>query len=133
MISSSLNHRLFKLSLVYVLPTILLLVIAHLPSEITFIICLLLLICLILAVFLSICFFANEFINFDKDLDDFPPSSIPVIVITPPTEDHVTNLPPRYEEQDANFLLVIPRSSRRKRRSGSKSRSRSPKGGRESR
>ncbi|EGG07763.1 uncharacterized protein MELLADRAFT_105642 [Melampsora larici-populina 98AG31] len=157
--SSPSYHKLFETFFFYVLPIILLFVIVHLlfpkkfqpvviigvmilaflPSEIIFVICLILLISSILAGFLALCFFANEIINFDQDLDDFPPSSIPIIivtppvpdiVITPPTEPHVTNLPPRYEQQDARFLLVIPksRSRRSKRRNASTSRSRSPKG-----
>ncbi|EGG07761.1 uncharacterized protein MELLADRAFT_124047 [Melampsora larici-populina 98AG31] len=152
--SSLLYHKLFQILLIYVLPTILLFVIVHLlfpkkfrlvviigvmilaflPSEVTFMICLFLLILSILAGFLAFCFFANEIINFDQDLDDFPPSSIPIIIVTPPIPDivitpptglHVTNLPPRYGQQDPAFLMVIPRSIRKKR---SKARSRSPDG-----
>ncbi|KAH9812439.1 hypothetical protein DFH28DRAFT_1129743 [Melampsora americana] len=85
----------------------------------------------VLVGFLAFRFFADEFINFDRDLDDLPASSIPTIVITPPTEDHATNLPPPYREQDPNLLMAIPRSRRTKRRSSSsRSKSRSRKGGR---
>ncbi|EGG09664.1 uncharacterized protein MELLADRAFT_124050 [Melampsora larici-populina 98AG31] len=142
---SLLYHKLFEILLIYVLPTILLFVIVHLlfskkfrlvaiigvmilaflPSEVTFIICLFLLVFSILAGFLAFCFFANEIINFDRDLDEFPPSSIPIIIVTPPTESHFTNLPPRYFQQNAVFLMVIPRSILKKR---NKSRFRSPKG-----
>ncbi|EGG07760.1 uncharacterized protein MELLADRAFT_124048 [Melampsora larici-populina 98AG31] len=143
---SLLYHSLFEILLIYVLPIILLFFIVHLlfpkkfrlvviigvmilaflPSEATFIICLFLLIFSILAGFLAFCFFANKIINFDLGFDDFPPSSIPiviatppipVIVITPPTKPHVTNLPPGYYQQDPAFLMVIRKSIRTKRKS----------------
>ncbi|KAH9812433.1 hypothetical protein DFH28DRAFT_1031232 [Melampsora americana] len=65
---------------------------------------------------------------------------IPTIIITPPTEDHITNLPPIFEEQDQNFLTTYPLSRLRRGRTNSRassfalgssrSRSRSPVGSR---
>ncbi|KAH9812438.1 secreted protein [Melampsora americana] len=106
---SSLHHKLIEIFLICVLPTIRLLVLVSL-----------------LIGSLVLCFFANELLNFDVDLDDSPPLSIPVVVITPPTEGHVTNLPPPFEEQDPNFLRSIRRPRRIHRRTGSsKSKARS--------
>ncbi|EGG07637.1 uncharacterized protein MELLADRAFT_105650 [Melampsora larici-populina 98AG31] len=69
------------------------------------------------------------------------PSRLPTIIVTPPTEDHITNLPPAFEEQDQNFLTTLYLGSRPMRgRSNSRassfapgfsrSRSRSPAGSR---
>lgn len=151
-----LHHKFFESFLLYIIPTILLYKIIHLlipkkfrtivtigifilsflPSEVSFIIILSLLTCAILAGFLPFCSFANEIINFDQDLDDYrlipiikitpPPEDTPMITITPPTDAHRTNLPPRYYQQDPVFLMVIRRSIPKKRKT--KARARSPNG-----
>ncbi|EGG08524.1 uncharacterized protein MELLADRAFT_124053 [Melampsora larici-populina 98AG31] len=145
---SPLHHKLFETFLISVLPIILLCVIARLlfpkkfqsvviigvliltflPSEGSFIaILLLLIICVILIGFLAVYSFSNQNDEeFDDDLYDLLHLSIPLIIVTPPSEPHLTNLPPQYKEQDANFLMVLLRSGRRRRRNGnSRSRSRS--------
>ncbi|EGG07756.1 uncharacterized protein MELLADRAFT_124337 [Melampsora larici-populina 98AG31] len=59
-----------------------------------------------------------KYFMIQKKTKSSSPSNVspPSIIITPTTQDHITNLPPSVKEQNQNFLTAYPQSRPRRRK-----------------